>query len=176
MIKAELERILDVATCYHEAAHAVFAVKVCGGEVIYVSADEGNCRSAMLPAFGGYSDYWRLAMQVFSGLTAESKAIDRELRPDSWEELSWRIDEAEEEGFENTDYHMLAEHVKGMASDPYEAHDPEEHYRVVAEDTKSEVRRLWAEITAVAEALKKRRCLDGDEVSRLIESARKGEK
>jgi hypothetical protein len=35
--------------------------------------------------------------------------------------------------------------------------------------------RLWPDITAVGEALQVRKFLNGDEVSRLIESARKGE-
>jgi hypothetical protein len=65
--------------------------------------------------------------------------------------------------------------VKQMADDPFMGGDPEEVPGELFRDTVAEVRRLWPEITAVAEALQMRRFLNGDEVSRLIESARKGE-
>ena len=53
--------------------------------------------------------------------------------------------------------------------------DPEEVYGELFRETVAEVRRLWPEITAVGEAFKGRKFLNGDEVSRLIESGRKGE-
>jgi len=45
------DEILDHAHCYHEAAHAVFAVKVCGGKVWYVKTDDerGECSSSIPP-------------------------------------------------------------------------------------------------------------------------------
>ena len=45
------DEILDHASCYHEAAHAVFAVKVCGGKVWYVKIDDesGECSSSIPP-------------------------------------------------------------------------------------------------------------------------------
>lgn len=36
----------DRATCYHEAAHAVLAVRVCGGVVECVDADGMYCKAA----------------------------------------------------------------------------------------------------------------------------------
>ena len=65
--------------------------------------------------------------------------------------------------------------VKQMADDPFSGGEPEEVYGELFRETVGEVRRLWPEITAVAEALQVRKFLNGDEVSRLIESARKGE-
>ena len=65
--------------------------------------------------------------------------------------------------------------VTRMADDPFMGDEPEEVYGELLRDTVAEVRRLWPEITAVAEALHVRKFLNGDEVSRLIESARKGE-
>ena len=42
------DEILYHAHSYHEAAHAVFAVKVCGGKVWYVKAgdERGECSSS----------------------------------------------------------------------------------------------------------------------------------
>jgi hypothetical protein len=65
--------------------------------------------------------------------------------------------------------------VKQMADDPLSGGEPEEVYGELFRETVAEVRRLWPDITAVAEALQVRKVLNGDEVSRLIESARKGE-
>ena len=65
--------------------------------------------------------------------------------------------------------------VKRMADDRFSGGDPEEVYGELYRETVAEVRRLWPEITAVGEALQVRKDLNGDEVSRLIESARKGE-
>ena len=43
------DEILYHAHSYHEAAHAVFAVKVCGGKVWYVKKDgeRGECSSSI---------------------------------------------------------------------------------------------------------------------------------
>ncbi len=45
----------------------------------------------------------------------------------------------------------------------------EESYARVVEDTEKIVRERWRQITAVAEALRERRKLDGEEVARIIE-------
>ena len=65
--------------------------------------------------------------------------------------------------------------VNQMADDPFMGGDPEEVYGELFRETVAEVRSLWPEITVVGEALQVRKFLNGDEVSRLIESARKGE-
>jgi hypothetical protein len=73
------------------------------------------------------------------------------------------------------DFCKVVYSVKQMADDPFMGGEPEEVYAELFRDTVAEVRRLWPEITAVAEALQVRKVLNGDEVSRLIESARKRE-
>ena len=45
----------------------------------------------------------------------------------------------------------------------------EESYARVVEDTEKIVRERWRQITAVAEALRERRRLDGEEVARTID-------
>lgn len=49
------------ATCFHEAAHAVFALDGCGFSLQYVSAGESYC-AVRSPLSVGYADYWRSAM------------------------------------------------------------------------------------------------------------------
>ena len=73
------------------------------------------------------------------------------------------------------DFCNVVDSVMQMVDDPFLGGEPEEVYEELRRDTVSEVRRLWPEITAVAEALQVRKVLNGDEVSRLIESARKRE-
>ena len=62
------DEILYHAHSYHDAAHAVFAVKVCGGKVWYVkTGDElGECSSSMPPG-DGYSNHMRNAMRSLAG-------------------------------------------------------------------------------------------------------------
>src|ERR687894_480248 len=49
------------ATCFHEAAHAVFALDGCGFSLQYVSAGESYC-AVRSPLSVGYADHWRSAM------------------------------------------------------------------------------------------------------------------
>ena len=177
------DEILYHAHSYHEAAHAVFAVKVCGSKVWYVKTDDerGECYSSMPPS-DRYSNHMRNAMRSLAGQIATDLQIAA---------LTGRADEIEhvergtalditEVGNEelfgcHEDFCKVVDSVKQMADDPFLGGEPEEVYGELFRETVAEVRHLWPEITAVAEALQVRKVLNGDEVSRLIESARKGE-
>jgi hypothetical protein len=152
------------ATCFHEAAHAVFALKVCGFSLQYVSAEEAYC-AASGPLFDGYAEHWRNAMYALAGRFAEQLEIWGEIRPESWEAFSEGAEIAAEDEFIRGDTFDLMEHLYGMG-------DPEEEYPVVVADTNETVRELWPEITAVAEVLMARGRLEGDEVARIIERTR----
>jgi hypothetical protein len=177
------DEILDNAHCYHEAAHAVFAVKVCGGKVSYVKMDDEHCEcSSSIPAGGGYADHMRNAMRSLAGDIATNLQIDALTgRADEIEHVEWGTAlEITEVGNEelfgcHEDFCNIVYSVMQMADDPFSGGDPEEVYGELFRETVAEVRRLWPEITAVAEALQERKVLNGDEVSRLIELARKGE-
>ncbi len=177
------DEILDHAHSYHEAAHAVFAVKVCGGKVWYVKTDgeRGECSSS-IPLGGGYSDHMRNAMRSLAGEIAKGLQIAALTgRADEIEHVEWGTAlEITEVGSEelfgcHEDFCNVVDSVKQMADDPFMGDEPEEVYGELFRETVAEVRRLWPEITAVAEALRARKALNGDEVSRLIESARKRE-
>ena len=177
------DQILDHAHSYHEAAHAVFAVKVCGGKVWYVKTDDecGECSSS-IPLGGGYSNHMRNAMCSLAGQIATNLQIAALTgRADEIEHVEWGMAlEITEVGDEVTfgsleDFCNVVDSVQQMADDPFLGGDPEVAYAELFRDTVAEVRRLWPEITAVGEALQVRKFLNGDEVSRLIESARKGE-
>ena len=177
------DEILHHAHSYHEAAHAVFAVKVCGGKVWYVKTDDelGECSSSMLPG-DGYSNHMRNAMRSLAGAIATSLQIAALTgRADEIEHVEWgtALDITEvgnEELFGSyEDFCNVVDSVKQMADDPFLGGEPEEVYGELYRDTVAEVRHLWPEITTVAEALQVRKFLNGDEVSRLIESARKRE-
>jgi hypothetical protein len=62
------------ATCFHEAAHAVFALKVSDYSLQYVSADESYC-AAKYPVFSGYAEHWRRAMYSLAGRFAEQLEV-----------------------------------------------------------------------------------------------------
>jgi hypothetical protein len=152
------------ACCFHEAAHAMFALKVCGFYLQYVSADESYC-AAKVPVFSGYAEHWRRAMYALAGRFAEQLEIWGEIRPDSWEAFSEDAEfEAEDESIRGDTFHLM-EDLYGMG-------DPEEAYTVVVSDTEERVHELWPEITAVAEILMEQGRLEGDEVARIIERAR----
>jgi len=177
------DQILDNAHCYHEAAHAVFAVKVCGGKVWYVKMDDerGECSSSS-PAGGGYANHMRNAMRSLAGDIAQRLQIAALTgRADEIEHVEWGTAlEITEVGNEelfgcHEDFRKVVYSVKQMTDDPFLGGEPEEVYGELFRETVAEVRRLWPEMTAVAEALQVRTFLNGDEVSRLIESARKGE-
>src|SRR5215217_4742576 len=70
------DEILYSAHCYHEAAHAVFAVKVCGGKVGYVRTDgeRGECTSSIQPG-DGYANHMRNAMRSLAGNIATDLQI-----------------------------------------------------------------------------------------------------
>ena len=181
-VDRELE-ILFHAQCYHEAAHAVFAVKVCGGKVWYVKTDDerGECSSSS-PAGDGYANHMRNAMRSLAGQIATNLQIAALTgRADEIEHVEWGTAlEITEVGNEelfgcHEDFCNVVYSVKQMADDPFSGGEPEEVYGELFRETVAEVRRLWPEITAVGEALQVRKVLNGDEVSRLIESARKGE-
>jgi Asp-tRNA(Asn)/Glu-tRNA(Gln) amidotransferase C subunit len=99
-------------------------------------------------------------------------------RADEIEHVEWGTAlEITEEGNEELfgsyeDFCKVVDSVKQMADDPFMGGEPEEVYAELFRETVAEVRRLWPE---VAEALQVRKYLNGDEVSRLIESARKRE-
>jgi hypothetical protein len=177
------DEILDNAHCYHEAAHAVFAVKVCGGKVSYVKTDDERCEcSSSSPAGGGYANHMRNAMRSLAGQIATNLQIAALTgRADKIEHVEWGMaleitEWGDEELFGSyEDFCNVVYSVKQMADDPFSGGDPEEVYGEVFRETVGEVRRLWPEITAVGEALQVRKVLNGDEVSRLIESVRKGE-
>ena len=184
----EMLEILDYAHSCHEAAHAVFAVKVCGGTVQYVEVGEGEGKggqgrcSASIPRGYGYSDHERNAMRSLAGDIAKDLQIAMLAgRADESEHIEWEtaqeITEAGDEELFGSyeDFCNVVDSVKQMADDPFLGGEPEEVYGELLRDTVAEVRRLWPEITAVAEALQVRKVLNGDEVSRLIESARQGE-
>ena len=158
------------ATCFHEAAHAVFAQEVCGFKVHYVSAEEYYTAVREL-AFGGWADYWRLAMYTLAGSFAEQLEIWGEIRPEPLEEVlsGYEIELEDLETFEEHpgDTLYLVKYLKAMSADPMDG-DLEENYRIVVKDTEEEVRRRWSEIKAVAEMLERCGRLEGEEVAALI--------
>ena len=177
------DEILDHANSYHEAAHAVFAVKVCGGKVWYVKMDDEHCEcSSSIPPGDGYANHMRNAMRSLAGDIAKHLQFAALTgRADEIEHVEWGTAlEITEVGNEELfgsyeDFCKVVDNVKQMADDPFLGGEPEEVYGELFRETVAEVRRLWPEITAVGEDLQVRKFLNGDEVSRLIESARKGE-
>jgi len=177
------DEILYRAHCYHEAAHAVFAVKVCGGKVFYVKKDDerGECSSSIPPG-DGYSNHMRNAMRSLAGEIATDLQIAalngqaNEIDPVEWGTALDITEDNDDVLFGcHEDFCNVVDSVMQMADDPFLGGEPEEVYAELLRDTVAEVRHLWPEITAVAEALQVRKVLNGDEVSRLIESARKRE-
>ncbi len=158
------------ATCYHEAAHAVFASEVCRGKVHYVSASESLCE-ARVEAPNTPASLWRSALYALAGSYAEMLEIWGEIRPDSWEEFSEEAD-CEEDSFSDvfdewrSDAHQLREYLFQMG-------DPAEEYQFVVQDTAKLIRELWPEISSVAFRLLKAGHLEGDEVATIIESVKK---
>ena len=159
----------DHATCYHEAAHAVFALKVSGGAVRYVEVDEGNC-AASLPASGSPADNWRLALYTLAGSFAERLEIWGEVRPDSFENILEAAEiEAEDPEEERGDRFHLVRYLEGMGADSFE--DLRDEYEEVVRETENEIRRLWPDIEVVAAALKERRLLEAGELEKLLKGA-----
>jgi hypothetical protein len=80
-------------------------------------------------------------------------------RADEIEHVEWGMAlEIAEMGDEVTfgsveDFYNVVDSVQQMADDPFMDDEPEEVYEELSRDTVSEVRCLWPEITAVAEAL-----------------------
>ena len=149
------------ATCYHEAAHAVFALKVCDGMVRYVSAEESYC-DAKLSAFGGWAEHWRQAIYTLGGSFAEQLEIWDEIRPEPWEDVLEAVEVTSEEIEERGDRLCLIERLADMGE------DMEENYYIVVEDTEDQVRSMWPQIVAVAERLSEAGRLKGEEVAALI--------
>ena len=158
----------DRATCYHEAAHAVFALKVCGGTVRYVEVDEGHC-AAGLPWFGGWSDKWRCALYTLAGSFAEQLDFWGEVRPESFEDLLEAAEIEAEDPEERSDMFHLVRHLEGMGADSFE--DLRDEYEEVVRETENEIRRLWPDIEVVAAALKERRLLEAGELEKLLKGA-----
>src|SRR5829696_4052662 len=128
------DEILDHAHSYHEAAHAVFAVKVCSGKVWYVKTDDerGECSSS-IPLVDGYSDHMRNAMRSLAGQIATDLQIAALTgRADEIEHVEWwmalEITESGNEGVLGPyeDFCNVVDSVKQMADDPYLGGDPEE--------------------------------------------------
>ena len=155
------DEILDHANSYHEAAHAVFAVKVCGGKVWYVKMDDERCEcSSSIPPGGGYANHMRNAMRSLAGDIATNLQIAALTgRADEIEHVEWgmALDIAlfgDEELFGSYgDFCNVVYSVMRRADDPFMGGDPEEVYGELFRETVAEVRRLWPEITAVGEAL-----------------------
>ena len=153
------------ATCFHEAAHAVFALKDLGFSLQYVSADESYCAARGPWVFGSAGHHWLRAIYTLAGRFAEQLEIWGEIRPESWEEFSEDAEiEAGDESIRSDTFDLM--------EDLYGIGDPEEKYPLVVSETEEKVRELWPEITAVAEILVERGRLEGDEVARIIERAR----
>ncbi|HVF02795.1 MAG TPA: hypothetical protein VNA27_15835 [Rubrobacteraceae bacterium] len=160
---------LDRATCYHEAAHAVFALKVCGGAVRYVEVDEGY-GAASLRAFGGPAENWRHALYTLAGSFAEQLEIWGEVRPESFEDILESAEiEAEDPEEERGDSSHLVRYLEGMGADSFE--DLRDEYEEVVRETENEIRRLWPDIEVVAAALKERRLLGAGELEKLLKGA-----
>jgi len=159
------------ATCYHEAAHAVFALKVCGYALRYVSAEEEYC-AASGPAWTGWAESWRLSMYTLAGSFAERIDLWGEVRPEAYEDIllghenELELGEPEER---RSDDYGLVEALREMG-------DPEEEYRTVVQTTEETLRELWPEIAAVADALMSERRLEGDAVARIIEDRKEAPK
>ena len=150
------------ATCFHEAAHAVFALKVCGFEVRHVSAKE-SVTAIRRRVLGGWSEHWRLATFTLAGSFAEDLEFEGEIRPEPFEEVLYAYEIESWESEENhSDISDLVEHLEDMGG------NLEENYDLVVEDTERELRHLWPEIRAVAEALVQRGHLEGKELAALI--------
>jgi hypothetical protein len=157
----------DRATCYHEAAHAVFALKVCGGAVRYVEVGEGYC-AAEIPGFSGWADNWRRALYTLAGSFAEHLAIWGEVRPMSFEEVLEAAQLEAEDGDEGDRFHLVA-CLERMGADSVE--DLRDEYETVVRDTENKVRQQWLDIEIVAAALKERRCLDAHELEELLKGS-----
>lgn len=164
----EVDQDQDKATRYHEAAHAVFAVRVCDGEVLYVDVDEMYCR-IRLPRPHGLVNYWGETMLTLAGEAAAYLAVRGEIRFWSWEELSDRAQMEAEGELDLSDSYDVMECLREMGG------DPDQVYRAVVEETEKAVRELWREISAVADALREQRRLSGDEVVRLIDLPKEGQ-
>lgn len=123
----------DLATCYHEAAHAVFAIQVSGGEVRYVDADELMC-AARLRGFDGYGEKWRIALYHLAGRFSEEKKIWGKIRPESWDDFSEEARIEYDEG-QRGDSHALLETLHEMGI-------PSQEYAVVVRDTEVEVQEM----------------------------------
>src|ERR671921_2674013 len=128
--------ILYHAHCYHEAAHAVFAVKVCGGKVWYVKTDDerGECSSSIPPG-DGYSNHMRNAMRSLAGDIATDLQIAALTgRVDDIEHVEWwTVLEITEEGDDALfgsyeDFCKVVYSVKQMVDDPFMGGEPEEVY------------------------------------------------
>jgi hypothetical protein len=152
------------ATCYHEAAHAVFVLKVCGGIVRYVSAETRYC-AVKTEGIGTPASAWREALYTLAGSFAEMLEIWGEIVPESFTDLIEAAEmEAEEPEEERGDRYHLLRCVEAMGE------GIEENYVAVVEETEKELRKLWSQIVAVAERLSEVGCLEGEEVAALIES------
>ena len=154
------------ATCFHEAAHAVFALKVCGFYVSYVSAEEFYT-AVRGTAFEGWAEYWRRAMYTLAGSFAEQLEAWGEVRPEFWEDVLEAAEfESEEPEERRGDHFHLVEQITNMGG------DLKENYEIVVQDTEEELYRLWPQITAVAERLLEVGRLEGEECVRLIDAVR----
>src|SRR5919112_5051528 len=122
--RSRKDEILDHAYCYHEAAHAVFAVKVCGSKVSYVKIDDerGECSSS-IHLGGGYADHMRNAMRSLAGgITQDLQIAALTGWADEIEHVEWSTalditEVGDEELFGSyEDYCNVVESVKRMAS------------------------------------------------------------
>jgi hypothetical protein len=161
------DEILDNAHSYHEAAHAVFAVKVCGGKLSYVKMDDERCEcSSSIPPGGGYANHMRNAMRsLASDIAKHLQFAALTGRADEIEHVEWGMALditlfGDEEMFGSyEDFCNVVYSVMRMADDPFMGGDAEEVYGELFRETVGEVRRLWPEITAVGEALQVRKRL-----------------
>jgi hypothetical protein len=137
-VDREFEMLYD-AHCYHEAAHAVFAVKVCGGKVWYVNTDDerGECSSS-ISLNGGYADHMRNAMRALAGDIAQGLQIAVLTgRADEIEHVEWGMaleiaETDDEEMFGSVgDFCNVVDSVEWMADDSYMGREPEEVYEEI---------------------------------------------
>ncbi len=161
------DELMERADLYRLAGRAVFSAKLLGGELVLVDADEERCVSRV-PALGGWADRRRDAMFRLSGTFAERLEVLGETRAETWKEFTdaFEVELNAQEDEESDKGEVMAD-LEQMSAESGDS--LEESYARVVEDTEKIVRERWRQITAVAEALRERRKLDGEEVARIIE-------
>jgi hypothetical protein len=175
-----LEEIMR-GTRYHEAGHAV-AVYYHGYLITGVSVSDGTfITNYRAKALDGWTDQWRVACITMAGMLADQRAMWGEMSPEPWATFLADAEEAVEAEAEfygddvPRDDRSVLLHLFGQMADDPVGDDPAESYRIVVEDSRQLVTDHWTEIEAVARALEQKGTLDGPEVTRIIERARRSD-